>query len=122
MNNSIWGKGLYSNVINSYMKTPNSSKIKGTLMEINENKIKLSIGNEKALDITLNKTLKAEVGDTVVIDRKDIVKSQIINKVEAQSVNANQNKYDYILSSLGISKKEDSIWAVKTLDHHLFYI
>jgi len=77
MNNNIWGKSLYSNVINSYMKTPSNSKIKGTLLELNGNKIKLSISNEKALDITLNKPLKAEIGDTVVIDKKDIVKSKL---------------------------------------------
>lgn len=118
MNNNIWGKGIYNNVINSYMKTPSSSKIKGTLLQINENKIKLSIGNEKALDITLNKPLKANVGDTVVIDKRDIIKSQVINEVEAQSVNVTQNKYNYILDSLGIPKKDDSIWAVKTLDNY----
>lgn len=118
MNNNIWGKGIYNNVINSYMKTPSSSKIKGTLLETNENKIKLSIGNEKALDITLNKPLKANVGDTVVIDKRDIIKSQVINEVEAQSVNVTKNKYNYILDSLGIPKKEDSVWAVKTLDNY----
>jgi len=118
MNNNIWGKSLYSNVINSYMKTPSNSKIKGTLLELNGNKIKLSIGNEKALDITLNKPLKAVVGDTIVIDKKDIVKSQIINEVGAKSVSNSQNKYDYILSSLGIPKKEESTWAVKTLDNY----
>ena len=118
MNNNIWRKGVYSNVINSYMKTPSNSKIKGTLLEINENRIKLSIGDQKALDITLNKPLKAEIGDTVVIDRKDIVKSQMVNVVETQSIKNSQSKYDYILSSLGIPKKEESIWAVKTLDNH----
>jgi len=100
------------------MKTPSNSKIKGTLLELNGNKIKLSIGNEKALDITLNKPLKAEVGDTIAIDKKDIVKSQIINEVGAKSVSNSQNKYDYILSSLGIPKKEESTWAVKTLDNY----
>lgn len=118
MNNNIWGKNIYNNVINSYMKTPSSSKIKGTLLEINENRIKLSIGDEKALDITLNKSLKATIGDTIVIDRRDIVKSQIVNEMGAQSVQSSQNKYDYILGSLGIPKKEESIEAVKTLDNY----
>lgn len=118
MNNNIWGKSLYNHVINSYMKTPSSPKIKGTLLEVNENKIKLGIGNEKALNITLNKPLNAAVGETVVIHKKDILKSQLINQVDAMAAESIQNKYDYILDSLGIQKKEESINAVKTLDSY----
>ena len=125
MNNGIWGKNVYSNIINSYMKTPGSSKIKGTLLEVNENKnkIKLNIGSEKALDIILKNPLDAQTGDTVVIDRSNIVESKLTTLDDTSlekdmTVENSLGKYDYILKSLGIPAKESSLEAVESLDHH----
>src|SRR5690554_2812123 len=120
MNNSILGKNIYKNVINSYMKTPSSTKIKGTLLEADENKIKISVSDNKALNITLKEPIEAEIGDTVVVNKKDIVKSEIvsIDANEVGSVQGSQSKYDYILNSLDIPKNEESIGAVKTLDNY----
>lgn len=121
MTNNIWGKGIYSNIINSYMKAPSSPKIKGTLLAIDENKVKLDVGNGKAMDLVLNKFLDAKVGDVVTINKGDIVDSKLVSSntsTEKSSTEGTQGKYEYILSSLGMPVKEGSIEAAKTLDHH----
>ncbi len=122
MNNNILGKNPYKNIINSYMRTPSSSKIKGTLLSINKNKDKLRIGisNDKALDLILKNPIKGEVGNKLVIEKQNIKKSEIVNLNfnEVEFVENHKNKYDYILESLEISKNEDSVQAVKTLDNH----
>lgn len=122
MNNNILGKNPYKNIINSYMRTPSSSKIKGTLLSINKSKDKLRIGisNDKALDLTLNNPIKGEVGNKLVIEKQNIKKSEIVNLNfnEVEFVENHKNKYDYILESLDIAKNEDSVEAVKTLDNH----
>ncbi|WP_041719374.1 DUF6240 domain-containing protein [Alkaliphilus oremlandii] len=121
MTNNIWGKGIYSNIINSYMKAPSSPKIKGTLLAIDENKVKLDVGNGKAMDLVLNKFLNAKVGDTVTIKKSDIVNAKmgsINTTTEEPSAEITQGKYEYILSSLGMPAKEGNIEAAKILDHH----
>ncbi|HZX21093.1 MAG TPA: hypothetical protein VFF25_01755 [Clostridia bacterium] len=80
--NNIRGKNIYHGIIDSYIKLPGSSKIKGTLLEINENKIKVAIGSERALDITLDKSIDAEVGEDIVIDRRNIVDSRLVKQTE----------------------------------------
>lgn len=103
------------------MKAPSSPKIKGTLLAIDENKVKLDVGNGKAMDLVLNKFLNAKVGDTVTIKKSDIVNAKmgsINTTTEESSAEITQGKYEYILSSLGMSAKEGNIEAAKILDHH----
>lgn len=121
--NNIRGKIIYHGVIDSYIKVPSRSKIKGTLLEVNENKIKISIGNERALDITLNKPIDAEVGEDIVIDRRNVVESKLVKQTDEmadgeQTAQSAQNKYDYILESLDIPINDESIEAVKSLENY----
>lgn len=121
--NNIRGKNIYHGVIDSYIKVPSSSKIKGTLLEIDENKIKVGIGSERALDITLNKPMEAQVGEDIVIDRRNIVDSRLVKQTdevleEEQAVQDFQSKYDYILESLDIPINDESIEAVKSLESY----
>lgn len=121
--NNIWRKNIYHGVINSYIKTPNSPKIRGTLLEIDENKIKVAIGNEKALDITLDKPMDAEVGEDIIIDRRNIKESKLVKQTDEtaddeQAAQDIQNKYDYILKSLDIPINDESIEAIESLENH----
>lgn len=122
INNNIMGKNPYKNMINSYVKTPSSSNIKGTLLAINEsqNKLRIGIGKDKALDITLNSPIKGKVGSNLIIEKQNIAKSEIVDLIsnEVEFIENSINKYDYILESFEIPKNEDSIEAVKTLDNH----
>ncbi len=121
--NNIWRKDIYRGVIDSYIKMPGRFKIKGILLESNENEIKVDIGSEKALHITLDKPMDAQVGEDIVIDRRNIVDSKLIKQTEKASekeeaVQDPQNKYDYILKSLDIPINDESIEAVKSLESH----
>ncbi len=123
--NNIWNKNvnIYNGAINSYIKMPSSSKIRGTLLAVNENKVKIGIGNDRALDIVLDKPFEGEVGDTVIIDRKNIVESKLVNSEdtaleEGQTIEASEDKYAYILKSCDIAVNDESIEAVKTLENY----
>ncbi|HZK57910.1 MAG TPA: DUF6240 domain-containing protein, partial [Clostridia bacterium] len=121
--NNIWRKNIYHGVINSYIKTPNSPKIRGTLLEIDENKIKVAIGNKKALDITLDKPMDAEVGEDIIIDRRNIKESKLVKQTDKtaddeQAAQDIQNKYDYILKSFDIPVNAESTEAIKSLENH----
>ena len=121
--NNIWRKDIYRGVIDSYIKMPGRFKIKGTLLESNENEIKVDIGSEKALHITLDKPMDAQIGEDIVIDRRNIVDSKLVKQTdetleEKQTVQDYQNKYDYILKSFDIPINDESIEAVKSLESH----
>ena len=125
--NNIWRKNIYHGAIDSYVKMPRRFKIKGTLLETKGNEIRVDIGGEKVLHITLDKPMEAQVGEDVVIDRRDIVDSKLVRQPDevpgkdkiAQEL---QDKYAYILKSFDISVNDESIKAIKILESHGVHI
>lgn len=63
-------KPYYTGVNQAYSKQMNSFKIRGTLVFKNGTDIKLDVGDQKILSISLKGELNAKLGDTVVIDKK----------------------------------------------------
>ncbi|HZJ76614.1 MAG TPA: DUF6240 domain-containing protein [Oscillospiraceae bacterium] len=121
--NNIRRKDIYRGVIDSYIKMPGRFKIRGTLLKNDGNNIKVDIGSKNTLHITLNKPMDAQVGDNIVIDRRNIVDSKMIRQDESpeeeqETVQDSQDKYDYILKSFDISVSRKSVEAVKSLENH----
>lgn len=102
---------------------PSSPTIKGTLLEINENKIKMGVGSGKALDITLDKPIDAKVGEDIVINRRNVIEFKLVKQADEtaadeQVTQNTQNKYDYILESFNIPINDESVEAVESLDSY----
>lgn len=121
--NSIWRKNIYKGAIDSYIKMPRNTKIKGTLLEADGEKIKVSIGNERALQITLDKPMDAEIGEEIIIERRNIVDSKLIRQTDeglegGEIPEELQSKYDYILKSFNIPVNEESMEAIQSLENY----
>ena len=109
----------YSNVVDSYTALNVSSNIRGELIEKNDKNIKIDIGNSKALEIELREDVEIKKGETVLIDRRNIVKSKVINlENELKVENGDLESYSDVLESLDIAINEENIKVMKRLDNY----
>ncbi|NLM03858.1 MAG: hypothetical protein GX214_02435 [Clostridiales bacterium] len=120
-NNIIQNLGLLK--AQSYYGNNNSTqKISGTLIEKDENNIKLDIGRDKSIEIELKEPIEANLGDEVVINRRDIVKSRILNEdIVEESTSAKDGNIkggSEILRKLNLPVNEDTEAALKALQDH----
>ena len=77
MHNSIF-QNLNIHKAQSYYGGRNHSlKIRGRLIEQDENTVKVDVGNGKIIEAELKEPIETEVGETVIIDRKNIIESKI---------------------------------------------
>ena len=110
-------KSKYSDAVDSYTALNVSSKIKGTLIEKEDKNIKIDIGNNQALDIELREDVSIKKGETVLIDRRNIVKSKVIDLKENIKIEKNDmDIYSSKLNELDIDVSEKNIKAIKKLD------
>ncbi|SNS48139.1 hypothetical protein SAMN05446037_101134 [Anaerovirgula multivorans] len=92
MNNNIFQRVTTGIPQQLYGGNTSSFKIRGTLVEKNDNMIKLSIGGNKIIEAQLKGSIKGEVGDTVAIDKKYILQSKLIQeKNPNQELGKNSN-------------------------------
>lgn len=61
-----------------YRESTSSFKIRGILVEKNQDTIKLNIGGDKILHARLKSSIDGEVGDSVTIDKKNILQSKLL--------------------------------------------
>ncbi|SES86156.1 hypothetical protein SAMN05660297_00756 [Natronincola peptidivorans] len=101
MNNNIFEK-IALRIPQQFYGGPSTSfKIRGVLLEKNDHAVKLSIGGEKILEAELKEPIKGEVGDSVVIDKKNIVKSKL---VEGKNQAENPSKKEALPASQEIKE------------------
>jgi hypothetical protein len=119
MNNGILGKETYGIHQQRYTTSLAPYKIKGILLENNQNKIKIDVGNNKIMEAQLKNELKADIGDTVVIEKKEIMHSKVYEETKPVTFpEGKEDEYSRILKEAGLSVKEESYSAVKALHEH----
>lgn len=117
MNHGI-GKTVYFGVNQAYSNHMASFKLRGTLVSKNGQDIKLDVGNSKILDINLRKELNAKLGDTVVIDKKEILHSRVSDPTVKPLMGEEEGKYSRLLKSFNLPFQDEYMQALKTLDLH----
>ncbi|TCQ01824.1 DUF6240 domain-containing protein [Serpentinicella alkaliphila] len=111
--NQIFGQSLLRVFKHSYDKIPSSSKIRGVLVDINGSNVKLDLGGNKTLEVKLKEEISAEIGDTVVIDKSNIEKSEVVDK---EASNIEDEKSINILRALQVPETSESEEALKALE------
>ncbi|NMA86959.1 MAG: hypothetical protein GX968_06510, partial [Tissierellia bacterium] len=120
-NNIIKNLGLLK-AQSYYGNNSSANKISGTLIEKDENNIKLDIGRGKSIEIELKESIEADLGDELVINRRDIVKSRILNEdVDEENTGVKDGNIkggSEILRKLNLPVNEDTEAALKALEDH----
>ncbi len=111
-------KPAYAGVSQAYSKQMNSFKIRGTLVVNNGTSIKLDVGDQKILSISLKNELNAKLGDTVVIDKRNILHSKVEGPSAAPLLPEEEGKYSQLLKNMELPPKEELMKALQTLDLH----
>ncbi|KAB3532057.1 DUF6240 domain-containing protein [Alkaliphilus serpentinus] len=102
--------------ISNYGNLANSFKIRGTVLMNKGQNVKLDIGNLRILDINLKEEISADIGDTVIIDKKNILNSKL-QTVEASNMSpGEEDRYTQILKSFNLPSNNGELQALKTLD------
>ena len=120
MNNSITTDMSQRIPQQSYEET-SSVKIRGTLLEKDGNNVKIDIGNNRVLEMEVGENIEGEIGDTVVIDKGNIVKSKlhhIKEKEEDVSLPLQISDGEAILESLNLPINEESKEALRILGEY----
>ncbi|OPJ56041.1 DUF6240 domain-containing protein [Alkalithermobacter paradoxus] len=100
----------------AYSSFKSTHKIKGTLIEKNEDEIKIDIGDNRVIEAKLREEIECDKGDTVLIDKKNIVSSRIIKKYDTVIEKEDKEKYEAVLNHLDIEVNNDNLNAAKALD------
>ncbi|SHH21096.1 DUF6240 domain-containing protein [Tepidibacter thalassicus] len=109
----------YNTVSDKYTAFNASFKIRGTLIENNEDEVKIDVGDNKVIEAKLKEKIDAKVGDTVVIDKKNIISSKIVDTSREIKVDKDEIvKYSDILKKLDVEVNEENLNAVKALNIH----
>lgn len=116
--NQIVGRSSFIHVNNAYGNQMTSFKLRGTLVSKNGQDIKLDIGNNKTLEIKLRSEIKGNVGDTVVVDKREVVQSKLVESAGERLTQAEEGKYSRMLKMMDLPQRSDLMEALKTLDLH----
>ncbi|SDJ93202.1 DUF6240 domain-containing protein [Natronincola ferrireducens] len=117
MNNNLFQK-INLGASQQYYTGSSFFKIRGTLMEKKEDMVKVNIGGDKIIEAQLKTPLEGKVGETVVIDKKEIIKSRLSHK-EAPVETPNDDKEEIqLLEKLQLPINEETQGAVKALEKH----
>ena len=112
-------QGKYSEAVDSYSSLNMSSKIRGTLIEKDDKNIKIDIGNNQALEIELKENVDIKSGETVLIDRRNILKSKVVKLEEKISIDQSETEiYTDILKKLDIEVTDVNIKTIKKLESY----
>ncbi len=119
MINKVTQQNPYGVITEGYGAFNTSSKVRGTLIEKNANDVKIDIGDNKIMQATLKDKIDAQVGDIVVIDKREIVKSKTTIASDVVIVQKDeQAQYEEILNRLDVPITKENIKVAKTLEIH----
>ncbi|MCC5911032.1 MAG: hypothetical protein JJT76_11415 [Clostridiaceae bacterium] len=122
MSNGIYQASRFTISQKYYEETRTSFKIRGTLLDKNKNSIKLRIGEGKVMEAELRKPIEAKIGETVIIDKKQILQSKLSDVIEELTKGMEKVEKDKeiveILKKMDIPVHEDSKAAVTSLKDH----
>ncbi|KDR94362.1 hypothetical protein SAMN02745945_02373 [Peptoclostridium litorale DSM 5388] len=110
-------QGKVSAAADAYTALTAAPKIRGTLIEKDEKNIKIDMGDNTVLEAQVKEEIDSSVGEVVLIDRKNIVKSKLTSKKEDTRVeNGEKLFYFEILKKHGIEASEYNLNAAKELN------
>lgn len=118
MNNSIFEK-ITQRIPHQFYGGSSSFKIRGTLVEKNGNTIKLNIGGDKMMEALMKSSVKGEIGETIVIDRKNILQSKLLKENnQSLEAEASSSKEEDILKKWNLPTNEGTKGAMKALEKY----
>ena len=109
-------QGKVSAAADAYTALTAAPKIRGTLIEKDEKNIKIDMGDNTVLEAQVKEDIDSSVGEVVLIDRKNIVKSKLTSKKEDTRVeNGEKLFYLEILKKHNVEASEYNLNAAKEL-------
>ena len=121
MNNSIFSK-LTQRIPQQHYNEPSSSfKIRGTLLEKDGNQVRISLGGDKVLEARMKEEVDGRVGETVIVDKKDILQSKVYQDGDGNLEISNpvqSREEEEILRSLDLPINEESKEALRVLEKY----
>ncbi|AKL93829.1 hypothetical protein CACET_c03130 [Clostridium aceticum] len=120
MNSSIFQKLTMGIRQQQYGKGNESFKIKGTLVSREENRITLHLGDQKMLEVQLKGGIEGNIGDTVVVDKKDFIKSKLYDESDTKVLEeVSEEKAEVeLLKKLDVPITEVTKNALTALEKH----
>ncbi len=119
MISKVSAEAAYTAASDAYNNLNTTSKIRGTVVEVNENDVTIDTGNKKLLNLKLKESIDAKAGDTVVIDKKNIIESKKVDDIKNEKTTENEKiEYSDILKRLDIDVNDENLEAVKTLKNN----
>ncbi|MEJ8552685.1 DUF6240 domain-containing protein [Tepidibacter sp. Z1-5] len=119
MINKASAEAAYAVVSNAYNNLNTTSKVRGTVVEISENDLTIDTGDKKLLNFNLKENIDAKAGDTVVIDKRNIIESKKVDDTRNEKTTENEKiEYSDILKKLDIDVNDENLEAVKTLKNN----
>lgn len=119
MINKVSAEAAYSVANDAYNNLNTTSKVRGTVVETSEDDVTIDVGDKKLVNLKLKEDIDAKVGDTVVIDKRNIIESKKVDDVRTEKITENDKiEYSDILKRLDIDVNDENIEAVKTLTNN----
>ncbi|AOY75703.1 DUF6240 domain-containing protein [Clostridium formicaceticum] len=120
MNSNIFQKLTLGIRHQHYGKSAESFKIKGTLVHKEANHITLHLGDNKMLEVQLKGDIEGEIGETVVVDKKDFVKSKLYDESDTKVLDeiSEEESEAELLRKLDIPVNETTKNALTVLEKH----
>jgi hypothetical protein len=117
MNNNIFQNLSILKAQSYYGGVSSSFKIRGTLVEKHENTIKINIGKDKIIEAQLKEPIEGEVGETVIIDKKDILESRLCNEDTVEETISIEEGRE-TLQKLNLPVNEETKEALQALENY----
>ncbi|WP_099190172.1 DUF6240 domain-containing protein [Tepidibacter mesophilus] len=119
MINKVSAEAAYAAVSDAYNNLNTTSKVRGTVVEISEDNVTIDVGDKKLLGLKLKENIDAKAGDTVVIDKKNIIESKKVNDIRNQKITEDEKiEYSDILKKLDVDVNDENLEAINALKNH----
>ena len=117
MNNTIQN-GQSQRIINEgYGMGLKSKKYEGVLLEKSGKEVTVDLGREKILKAKLKSEIDAKVGDSVTIEKRDIVASEIQQQSKTPAADEKvASPQEKLIEKMGLSPTKDHVEGMKTLE------
>ncbi len=114
MEKVLQGKSIAA--ADAYTALSAAPKIRGTLIEKDEKNIKIDMGDNTVLEAQVKEEIDSNIGEIVLIDRKNIEKSKLTSKKDDVRVEKGEKLfYSEILEKHNMEASEDNLNAAKQL-------
>ncbi|NBG89389.1 DUF6240 domain-containing protein [Isachenkonia alkalipeptolytica] len=117
MNNTIQNSQSQRILNEGYVAGLKSKKYQGVLLEKSGKDVRVDLGENKMLTAQLKTEIDASVGDSVTIEKRDIVAAEIQQKSEYTPGDPKTSSpHEKLIEKMGLSPTKDHVEGMKTLE------